>query len=318
MYVRLAFAAAVHVFPDLLIVDEALAVGDIFFQQKCYAFMAERLAGTSKLIVTHDLPSAVRLSNRCLIMDRGRVVFDGPPLEAVEAYTALNLRERSTRTGSAGVPLPIAPEQPERSEAEVTEIHDPFVDAEPLRVDRSRSSDPDALSVNGLLASRQSGSGPWEAIGADSVTLRTGDRLRVSLDVTVGVAIAQPIWGYLMRDRIGNALFGQNTVGSSLEAEAVQPGRHQVTFEILWPEVEPGDYTLTFGLGEGAHALHHSIVAWVQGILRVTGVPLRQVHGSFNNDLLSFDVSRLPDRDAAVPAGTSPAPQPRRVQGEHD
>jgi len=105
MYVRLAFASAVHVFPDLLIVDEALAVGDIFFQQKCFAFMEQRLAGTSKLIVTHDLPSAVRLSDRCLVMDRGHVVFDGAPLDAVEAYTALNLRERSTRTGSAGVPL---------------------------------------------------------------------------------------------------------------------------------------------------------------------------------------------------------------------
>ena len=100
MYVRLAFAAAVHVFPDLLVVDEALAVGDIFFQQKCFEFIDKRLKDAAKLIVTHDLASAVKLSNRCLVMDGGRVVFDGEPLEAVELYTALNLRERSTRTGS--------------------------------------------------------------------------------------------------------------------------------------------------------------------------------------------------------------------------
>jgi len=296
MYVRLAFASAVHVFPDLLIVDEALAVGDIFFQQKCFAFMENRLAGTSKLIVTHDLPSAVRLSDRCLVMDRGHVLFDGAPLDAVEAYTALNLRERSTRTGSAGVPLKLEVEvDPELSEPEVEAIQDPFAEAEALEIDPGRSTDPDALKVHRLLASRQSGRGPWEPLDGGAITLRTDDRLRVALEVTVGCSIDQPIWGYLMRDRVGNALFGQNSVGSSLDVDPIQPGRHVIEFEITWPEVEPGEYTLTFGLGDGAHPLHHSIVAWVQGILRVVGVPLRPVHGSFNNDLLKLNVQRLPD-----------------------
>lgn len=298
MYVRLAFASAVHVFPDLLIVDEALAVGDIFFQQKCFAFMEQRLAGTSKLIVTHDLPSAVRLSNRCLVMDRGHVVFDGAPLDAVEAYTALNLRERSTRTGSAGVPLrAVADAERDLTEAEVQAIQDPFAETEALAVDPGRSTDPEALQVHRLLASRQSGQGLWEPLDGDAITLRTDDRLRVALDVTVGCALSQPIWGYLMRDRVGNALFGQNSVGSSLDAAPIKPGRHLIEFEMTWPEVEPGEYTLTFGLGDGAHPLHHSIVAWVQGILKVVGVPLRPVHGSFNNDLLKLDVQRLPDAD---------------------
>ena len=300
MYVRLAFASAVHVFPDLLIVDEALAVGDIFFQQKCYAFMEQRLAETSKVIVTHDLPSAVRLSTRCLVMDRGRVVFDGPPLDAVEAYTALNLRERSTRTGSAGVPLKVEVEvDPDVAAAgtEVESLQDPFAEAEALEIDPGRSTDPDALQVHRLLASRQSGRGLWEPLDSGAVTLRTDDRLRVVLEVTVGCSIAQPIWGYLMRDRVGNALFGQNSVGSSLDVDPVTPGRHLIEFEITWPEVEPGEYTLTFGLGDGAHPLHHSIVAWVQGILRVVSVPLRPVHGSFNNDLLKLDVKRLPETD---------------------
>ncbi len=300
MYVRLAFASAVHVFPDLLIVDEALAVGDIFFQQKCFAFMEQRLAETSKVIVTHDLPSAVRLSTRCLVMDRGRVVFDGPPLEAVEAYTALNLRERSTRTGSAGVPLKAANAPPKPSESELNEIQDPFTDAESLEVDRSRSSDPDAFSVNRMLASRQSGRGLWEPMDGDWVTLRTGDQVRIALDVTIGRPINQPIWGYFMRDRVGNTLFGQNTVGSSIDAGPIEAGRHVITFEFLWPEVEQGEYTLTFGLGDGAHPLHHSIVAWVQGLLRIVGVPLRPVHGAFNNDLLTLTVQPLPDHDPAI------------------
>ena len=294
MYVRLAFASAVHVFPDLLIVDEALAVGDIFFQQKCFEFMERRLASTSKVIVTHDLPSAVRLSERCLVMDRGEVEFDGPPLEAVEVYTALNLRERSSRTGSAGVPLTHAVERPQGSDSTIDASDDVFADAAAaLDVDRSRSTDPEALTVHRLLASRMSGGGSWEPVGRDSVTLRTGDRFRIALDVSVGRSINQPIWGYLMRDRVGNALFGQNSVGSSLDSGPVEAGRHVVAFELMWPEVEAGEYTLTVGLGDGAHPLHHSIVAWVQGILLVVGVPLRPVHGSFNNDLLALKVRRL-------------------------
>jgi hypothetical protein len=317
MYVRLAFASAVHVFPDLLIVDEALAVGDIFFQQKCFAFMENRLAETSKLIVTHDLPSAVRLSNRCLVMDRGHVVFDGPPLEAVEAYTALNLRERSTRTGSAGVPLKAVGEHHRRSDADLDEIQDPFADAESLAVEPSRSSDPDALTVHRILAFRQSGQGPREPMEGNAVTLRTGDRIRIALDVLVGRPVSQPIWGYLMRDRVGNALFGQNTVGSSLDAGPVDPGRHVITLEFIWPEVESGEYTLTFGLGDGAHPLHHSIIAWVQGILRIVGVPLRPVHGSFNNDLQALSVQGLP-ADAAITSVIATTPEGQQVPSSKD
>jgi hypothetical protein len=290
MYVRLAFAAAVHVVPDLLVVDEALAVGDIFFQQKCFEFIDNRLKGAAKLIVTHDLASAVKLSERCLVMDGGRVVFDGEPLEAVEAYTALNLRERSTRTGSLaartepGVAVEEAPELP---------LATGLPTEGSVEVAPARASAPDVMRVNRAWVRRVdpiSGDVPLDAAGAVATP---GDRLRLIFEVQVGRAIERPVWGYLVRDRVGNALFGQNTAGSSIRTEPVDVGMHLVEAEIDWPEVEQGEYALTFGLGSGDHPLHHEIIGWVQSVLRLVCVPRRSVHGSFNNDLRGLSVSTL-------------------------
>lgn len=293
MYVRLAFAAAVHVFPDLLVVDEALAVGDIFFQQKCFEFIDDRLADAAKLIVTHDLAAAVRLSERCLVMDGGEVVFDGAPLEAVEAYTALNLRERSSRTGSVAARSAPTPER-------AVEIVG-AVDVAGTPVPSGRSSAPEVVRVDQVWVARVGELGTTKALDAEAPVVTAGERLRITIDVVLGRAIAKPIWGYLVRDRVGNALFGQNSVGSSIETAPLQPGRYVVEAELDWPEVEQGEYSLTVGLGSGDHPLHHEIVGWTQRVLRFVCVPRRAVHGSFNNDLRSLSVARV-----------EPAPVPPR------
>jgi ABC-type polysaccharide/polyol phosphate transport system ATPase subunit len=289
MYVRVAFAAAVHMLPDLLIVDEALAVGDIFFQQKCFELMQHRLADASKLIVTHDLASAVRLSSRCLVMDRGRVVFDGPPLDAVETYTAINLREQSARTGSAaaGSDGPSGRTIMVPGSTEPAAVPDGLAD-----VDAARSSDDSSFAVLQAGAARMNGS-IGEPLDAAAPVVRPGDVLRFSFVVDIGVDVDQPVFGYLVRDRVGNALFGQNTIGSGLAVGAVRRGRQLLTFHLVWPEVEQGEYVMTIGLGDGLHPLHHRIVAWVQRVLRLVCVPLRAVHGSFNNDLKMCTVAPI-------------------------
>ncbi len=283
MYVRLAFAAAVHVLPDLLVVDEALAVGDIFFQQKCFDFLEHRLSDCAMVIVTHDLASAVRLSSRCMVMDQGEVVFDGPPLEAVETYTALSLRERSTRTGSRAAmtsPQPVAPQRA----AERTPSLIPVGRATDVPVDRS--SDPSLMHIERLWVERRT-AGDWKGLDGEAPIVHPGDILRVTAVADVGIDVVEPVWGYLVRDRVGNALFGQNTLGSRIAVPPLSPGDHLLRLEFAWPEVEEGEYTVTLGLGNGLHPLHHDIIAWVQRALRLVCVPARPVHGSFNNDLLA-------------------------------
>ncbi len=90
MFVRLAFASAISVEPDILIIDEALSVGDIFFQQKCHARMEELInKGTTVIVVSHDMTSIEKYSDRVLLLDNGQGLFMGHPNEAVHRYYAL-------------------------------------------------------------------------------------------------------------------------------------------------------------------------------------------------------------------------------------
>jgi lipopolysaccharide transport system ATP-binding protein len=87
MYVRLAFAVAAHLDPQILLLDEVLSVGDSAFQSKCLARMDDiRASGTTILFVSHNLQSVAELCQRCFVVSRGRIVFSGPPHEAIDHY----------------------------------------------------------------------------------------------------------------------------------------------------------------------------------------------------------------------------------------
>lgn len=91
MYVRLAFAIAAHLDPEVLIVDEVLAVGDAAFQKKCLGKMEQSAqhAGRTVLFVSHNLGAVSRLCSRVIVLDRGRLVFDGPTQEGIAVYSGL-------------------------------------------------------------------------------------------------------------------------------------------------------------------------------------------------------------------------------------
>ncbi len=98
MFVRLAFAVATSVTPDVLIVDEALSVGDIFFQQKCHARMeALQNNGTVLIVVSHDMRVVEKYSTKVILLDQGGCLFLGPPNEGVCRYYALIESNRSLR-----------------------------------------------------------------------------------------------------------------------------------------------------------------------------------------------------------------------------
>src|SRR5262249_15078765 len=87
MYVRLAFAVAAHLEPEIMLVDEVLAVGDISFQRKCLDKMKDvSQHGRTVLFVSHNMPAITRLCERTILLDEGRVVSDGPSHQVVPAY----------------------------------------------------------------------------------------------------------------------------------------------------------------------------------------------------------------------------------------
>jgi lipopolysaccharide transport system ATP-binding protein len=104
MFVRLAFAVSVFSEPDVLIVDEALAVGDMYFQRKCQQRIKElQAAGCTLLLVTHSVDSIARLCDRGVILEAGRKCFDGPVREAVAAYMRLLFGAQGHRAGADDV-----------------------------------------------------------------------------------------------------------------------------------------------------------------------------------------------------------------------
>jgi len=110
MYVRLAFATAISVEPEILVVDEALAVGDIFFQQKCIAHMKEMRKNATIVFVTHDMHTVTNLCERVILLDSGNIIFDGEPIDGVSQYTKLmhndRYRDRNGRSERAAHPVP--------------------------------------------------------------------------------------------------------------------------------------------------------------------------------------------------------------------
>jgi lipopolysaccharide transport system ATP-binding protein len=98
MYVRLAFAVAAHLEPEILIVDEVLAVGDAAFQKKCLDKMDEAgHTGRTVLFVSHNMQAVTRLSNRCVLLDKGRLVLDGPSSRVAGAYLSSGVGVTSAR-----------------------------------------------------------------------------------------------------------------------------------------------------------------------------------------------------------------------------
>lgn len=112
MYVRLAFAVAAHLEPDVMIVDEVLAVGDASFQRKCLGRMEElSQTGRTILFVTHNMDAMVALCSRAVIIEKGRLVFDGSPAEARQQYLSqvsseqYSVERNAGRGGSGGVEI---------------------------------------------------------------------------------------------------------------------------------------------------------------------------------------------------------------------
>ena len=99
MYLRLAFAVAAHLDPEILLVDEVLAVGDARFQRKCLDKMEDvRQAGRTVVFVSHNMPAITRLCPRTILLDAGVVLYDGPSHEAVRRYLGSGMGTNATRT----------------------------------------------------------------------------------------------------------------------------------------------------------------------------------------------------------------------------
>ncbi len=288
MYMRLAFAVAAHVDADLLIVDEALSVGDAFFAQKCMRFLRKFQETGSILFVSHDTSAILGFCNRVVWLDQGRVRAIGPAKPVVEDYLADAARAAQGDTGDGVRSRPAASDE-SGSPASAIDGRLPWINASRHRNDLEIFTfRPDAASfgrgqaeIVGVRLEAEDGSPFAWCVGGEMVTL--------AIDVLGHAPIARPIVGFLVKDRLGQHLFGDNTyLSREGDAVPVRSGeRLRARFRFRMPILAVGTYTVAVAVADGdesEHVQHH----WIHDALAFTshassaatglvGVPMHEI-----------------------------------------
>jgi hypothetical protein len=259
MFMRLAFAVAIHVDPEILLVDEALAVGDLMFQHRCMHRMNQlRAAGKTTVLVTHDLSAVTKFCDRALLLDEGHLIADGAPEAVVNRYRAL-IFERERHFSSQDEP----PSQ--RDEAGNPEDEMPVAPSIP-NIDHRFGNG--RARVIGVELMSGNGQPVREIIGGDTILLR------VSAEFLQDVG--RPILGYTMRDRLGVEITACNT---TFAGDALPPAaKGQIftsDFRITMPRMASGSYSISPAVAEG-ELLAHDMCDWIDNGL-VFSVSNRQL-----------------------------------------
>jgi lipopolysaccharide transport system ATP-binding protein len=259
MYVRLAFAVIAHVDADVLIIDEALAVGDVFFTQKCMRFLRKFMQCGTVLFVSHDTAAVQNLCDRALLMEQGEIRFIGTAKEVANRYLeALYASPQSPLPRPENVLLPPPPEDlPEDRDMRLDYINCSNLrnDLEVFRFEPEAASFGEAGGriVSAQIVDRQGRPLTW-IVGGEAVVLH--------VQCIALAAMYSPILGFFVRDRLGQPLFGDNTYLSYREHPlSLQAGETlNARFEFRMPVLPVGDYSVTLALAEGTqheHVQHH-------------------------------------------------------------
>jgi lipopolysaccharide transport system ATP-binding protein len=271
MQVRLAFSVATAIRPEILIVDEALSVGDVLFQQKCFdRIRTFRDEGTTLLFVSHALAAVYSLCTRALLLQGGRVIADSSPKQAIDLYNALVLQAREPRSDALSIAHP-AVDAGVGHDADTTEA----VTVNPANAfELQAGGDPAATSVGAhesrprlAPADRVGSYSRPEAEVASVELLQDGRPVTAFVsesDVIVEIrarfhaALEDPHVGFQIRDRRGEALFMTNTHCMHMRLGGVRRGDELVVRFGFRGAFAPGDYTITAGVADGG-LLHGSL-----------------------------------------------------------
>ena len=287
MYMRLAFAVAAHVDADLMIVDEALSVGDAFFAQKCIRFLRKFQENGSILFVSHDTAAVLGFCDRVIWLEQGRVRAIGPAKVVVEDYLAESAsasqgdgefaRPRRAATDESGLPASTIDGRLRLINASQ---HRNDIELFAFKPDGASFGKGKAEIVNVRMETEDGQPFSW-CVGGEMATL--------AIDVVAHAPIARPIVGFLVKDRLGQHLFGDNTYLSHAgDAVPMAAGeRLRARFRFRMPILSVGTYTIAVAVADGDvadHIQHH----WIHDALAFTshassaatgliGVPMHEI-----------------------------------------
>ena len=260
MLVRLAFAVAVHVDPEVLIVDEALAVGDVLFQHKCMQRMQTFMrSGHTVLFVSHDVNTIKMLCDQAVLLDKGRVLDIGDAERVARAYHRLMFQHELAAPRAAGplVPPPVRrlPGRAATGEPECVFRRSPeFLE----RVAATRFGDGRARIVNVELLN---------LAGEPIYYADFDEEVLIDVHVEFHAAVERAVIGYLVRNQNGVDVLGTNTFAEGVAVTDLQPGDGVVLRARLRLPVHPGAYTVAPAVVEESNVERAEYFDWVDNAL---------------------------------------------------
>jgi ABC-type polysaccharide/polyol phosphate transport system ATPase subunit len=240
MVVRLAFAVAIHVDPGILLVDEALAVGDIYFRQRCMRKVHElRARGVTILFVSHAAADVKAIGDRALWLEHGQLIEVGDTERVVAKYLAAMVEKDSTyQKGHHEVKRPAgeARRPPE------------IVDTIPNIDHRFGDGRAEVLGIAVL-----------DEDGRPLQLLEPASRIVVRISVRAKDDVPLPVVGFMLRNQLGMDFAGSNTAREGYELAPLQPGDVvTVDFHIDLPELYPGSFSLSPAVADGTLSEYHT------------------------------------------------------------
>jgi lipopolysaccharide transport system ATP-binding protein len=254
MAVRLAFAVIAHVDADILVIDEALAVGDAFFTQKCMRFLRAFMKRGTVLFVTHDTGSVRNLCDRAIWLEKGVVMQEGSAKDVCDLY----LQAFYEAQQGASSTTTLRPLKKRDMTVPLKDQRLEFINASNLRNDLEVFEfDPDAASFGSGGAQITD----VELLDKDGARLHWvvgGEDVSVRIHVDVNDTLDAPIIGFFIKDRLGQALFGDNTYLShqGKDRSCAAGATLQAVFAFQMPILPVGDYSVTVAIANGTQDLH--------------------------------------------------------------
>lgn len=213
MQMRLAFSIATCKRPDVLIVDEALSVGDAYFQHKSFDRIRQfRDQGTTLLIVSHDKAAIQSICDRAILLNAGRVALEGEPEAVMDYYNAL------------------------------------LADSENAQVSQKQTADGRVQTISGTGEASVESVGLYNATGEKVEVVRVGEPLELRVLVAVHAPISSLVLGYGIKDRLGQVMYGTNTWHTGQVVEQPETGG-RYRFSLRFPaNFGVGSYSVQLAL----------------------------------------------------------------------
>ncbi len=267
MLMRLAFAVAVHVSPDILVVDEALAVGDARFQHKCMKKIKSFKGHSTMLLVTHDMNAVLTLCDQAVWLHEGSMVEIGNPKKIVDRYTQAFYEggppelppDLPSEPLSESMPDNSLPEKVSDSEDDSSAVQPPL----PLLENDTTIKVEDGATTYGAgevkiskVAFFSHERGPVDAVYG-------GEAVSVHIWLEALKEIKDPVVGFLVKNKLGLEIFGFNSITLQTEFPPLRAGDCSlVKFEFIWPMIASDNYAITIAIADGDMeqcTMHHMV-----------------------------------------------------------